>query len=342
MNEHRSILKETVERLFADLAADRNADPRASWHAIDELGLPGLLQSQEAEGFGGDWEDAGAVFKASAFHRLEIPVSETILARSWLAGLSLKCPDGMGGFLLHSVDPAGPAGLERMLAAGKLDWVLALGDKSWRLVDLKEFGSTSNGTRPSRAELISKDLGAALIAEGPLDGGPQDHAHQAALMRACQMAGAIEAMVALAIEYTRDRQQFGRSLSSFQAIQHQLALAIEESAAASCAAASACQAMALGNAAFEVAAAKWRVGKAADRVFDIAHQVHGAIGFTREYDLHEFSLRAQEWRRDFGNEGYWAREMARAVLSNRPKPLWHFLTARHDAILAAERAGAGS
>lgn len=342
MNEHRAILKDTVERLFADMAADANADARANWRAIEELGLPGLLQSQDTGGFGGDWEDACALFKASAAHRVAVPVSETVLACSWLATLSPTRPDGIGAFLLHSAAAAGPAGLEGMLAKAGADWLLVLGEKGWRLVDLAAIRTTGAGPVPTRAQLISGKLGDALIAEGPLASGLADYARQAALMRACQMAGATEAMVGLAVGYARDRQQFGRSLSSFQAIQHQLAIAVEESAAASCAVASACQAMALGEAAFEIAAAKWKAGRAADAVFDIAHQIHGAIGFTREYELHEFSLRTQEWRRDFGNETYWAREIAKTVLGNRPQPLWHFLTTRHDAILAAERAGTGS
>ena len=56
----------------------------------------------------------------------------------------------------------------------------------------------------------------------------------------------------------------------------------------------------------EAAAAKIRCSEAAEKGAAIAHQVHGAIGFTIEHILHRYSLRALAWRDDFGSESYWA------------------------------------
>ena len=59
-------------------------------------------------------------------------------------------------------------------------------------------------------------------------------------------------------------------------------------------------------AAFEIACAKLRANQAAGEAASIAHQVHGAIGFTREYDLQRFTRRLWSWRSEYGNERHWA------------------------------------
>jgi acyl-CoA dehydrogenase len=54
--------------------------------------------------------------------------------------------------------------------------------------------------------------------------------------------------------------------------------------------------------AFEIAAAKLRTNMAIGTGTSIAHQVHGAIGFTHEYDLHRYTRRLMGWRSEFGND----------------------------------------
>ena len=61
----------------------------------------------------------------------------------------------------------------------------------------------------------------------------------------------------------------------------------------------------------EAASAKIRCAEAAEEGAAIAHQVFGAIGFTKEHVLHRFTLRMLGWRDDFGNESYWAAELGR-------------------------------
>ncbi len=337
MSEHRSLLRETVDRLFAAIAADTDADPRESWREIELLGLPDLLRPAEPGEFAGDWNDADIVFKASGAHGLPVPANETVLARSWLAALTPHAPQGIGGFALTATPNHGSAGATQIASGPSADWMLVIDRGNWSLVDVAADRCGKSQANPFDPAQVGED---AVIDSGRIAADPAPYFQQAALMRACQIAGALETMVTLSLRHVRDRHQFGRPLAGFQAIQHQMAVALEESAAASCATASACQAVALGDAEFEIAAAKWRVGKAADTLFDIAHQVHGAIGFTQEYPLHRYSLPAQKWRRDFGSESHWARHLARMVLMQRPGKFWEMLTARHDAILAAERSGA--
>jgi acyl-CoA dehydrogenase len=149
-----------------------------------------------------------------------------------------------------------------------------------------------------------------------------------ALIRAAQMAGAMEAALALSTRYANDRVQFGRPIAKFQAIQQQLALLAEQAAAASVAVESAAIAVAADrpSAALAIAAAKIRAGEAAGKVAEIAHQVHGAIGFTHEHSLHRLTRRLWSWRDEFGNESHWSRELGRAVMAAGADALWPTIT----------------
>src|SRR6185503_4445594 len=109
-----------------------------------------------------------------------------------------------------------------------------------------------------------------------------------ALIRAAQIAGALDAALSLAVQYTRERKQFGRPLAAFQAIQQQLAVLAEETAAADMAAAAGFQALSREDATFECMSAKLRANQAAGVGASISHQVHGAMGFTQEYPLQKF------------------------------------------------------
>ena len=78
----------------------------------------------------------------------------------------------------------------------------------------------------------------------------------------------------------------------------------------------------------EAAAAKIRCAEAAEKGAAIAHQVHGAIGFTIEHILHRYSLRALAWRDDFGSESYWAVELGKLVADRGADELWPLVASR--------------
>jgi alkylation response protein AidB-like acyl-CoA dehydrogenase len=81
------------------------------------------------------------------------------------------------------------------------------------------------------------------------------------------------------------------------------------------------------SAAFATAAAKITAGDAAGKIAEIAHQVHGAMGFTEEYSLHHLTRRLWSWRDEFGNEAYWARELGREIAKAGSDGLWPLVTA---------------
>ena len=149
-----------------------------------------------------------------------------------------------------------------------------------------------------------------------------------ALVRSAQMAGGLEYLLAQTVRYVSERKQFGRPIASFQAIQHNLALLADHTAAAGIAAMNAFRAADRGDAAFEIAAAKVRTGEAAGLGAGIAHQCHGAIGFTYEHSLHFVTRRLWSWRAEFGAESHWAAEVGRHVAGRGADQLWPDLTAR--------------
>ena len=160
-----------------------------------------------------------------------------------------------------------------------------------------------------------------------------------AAVRAVQMSGALEAILEIAVAYANERVAFERPIAKFQAVQHNLARLAGEVAAAMAAAGSAADAIAMRTAGtcaggfddavlLEVAAAKIRVGEAAGEGAGIAHQVLGAIGFTREHVLHRFTQRLWAWRDDFDNESAWAVRLGALVAAGGGEGLWPLLASR--------------
>jgi alkylation response protein AidB-like acyl-CoA dehydrogenase len=147
------------------------------------------------------------------------------------------------------------------------------------------------------------------------------------------MAGAMGQALSLSIEHVNTRQQFGRPLGKFQAVQQSLAVMACEVRAVDAAAAALAARLDAVNldpsaADFEIAAAKLRANRAVGIVTAIAHQVHGAIGFTEEYDLRRVTIPLMRWRSAHGNDAYWAERLGKQVASFGGRGLWETMTAR--------------
>jgi acyl-CoA dehydrogenase len=151
--------------------------------------------------------------------------------------------------------------------------------------------------------------------------------------RSLQIAGSLESMLEVSVRYSNERVAFEKKISKFQAVQHNLAKLAGESAAALAAATSAADAMANATSFndevfLEAVSAKIRCSEAAEKGAAIAHQVHGAIGFTIEHILHRYTLRALAWRDDFGSESYWAVELGKLVTARGADELWPLVASR--------------
>jgi acyl-CoA dehydrogenase len=148
-----------------------------------------------------------------------------------------------------------------------------------------------------------------------------------AAMRCQQIAGGLERLTAMTTQYAQDRVQFGRPIGKFQAVQQNLAVLAGQAAAAAAAAALAAEAVAGEVRILPIAAGKARAGEAAGLGAAIAHQVHGAIGFTAEHGLHSVTRRLWSWRDEYGNEAEWNRLVGRHMAEAGADRLWAEITA---------------
>jgi acyl-CoA dehydrogenase len=148
-----------------------------------------------------------------------------------------------------------------------------------------------------------------------------------AAMRAQQIAGALTRLTEMTTQYAQDRVQFGRPLGKFQAVQQNLAVLAGQTAAAVAAADLAAEAVADATRILPIAAGKARAGEAAGIAAAIAHQVHGAIGFTSEHALHLLTRRLWSWRDEFGKEPKWNMMLGRHMAQAGADALWAEITA---------------
>jgi len=352
--ESDNIVAETAEKIFADLADTQtiNRDKQGTWkaplwQALTDAGLPLSWVAEEFGGSGASMAEGFSVLSAAGRFAIAVPLAETMLAGWLLAQAKISSPEGE-----MTVAPASPRDRITLNADGTLSGrargvpfakaakhiaVLANDAKglSIALVDAAkcriEAGLNLGG---DNSDTVTFDKVAPVTTKP----APKGFDHNALLLmggvaRSLQIAGALESLLDISVRYSNERVAFEKKISKFQAVQHNLARLAGESAAALAAATSAADA--LSNATqfndevfLEAAAAKIRCSEAAEKGGGIAHQVHGAIGFTSEHILHRYSLRALAWRDDFGSESFWAVELGRLIAARGADELWPLVASR--------------
>ncbi|CAA9245988.1 MAG: acyl-CoA dehydrogenase-like protein [uncultured Blastococcus sp.] len=350
----QDLVVETVRDILAAhepfvLTAERRWDA-GLWGALAGAGLTGVGLPEEAGGSGGELADAVAIVRTLAAGAGAVPVAEQLLVAGpalLAADLELPSPDQPTTFAtadavtVHPVDNGdGPgrftltgtvtdlawAGVARHVAVlapapgGIEGAVLALVDASSLPVT-----DAANLAGEPRGSLALDRVGAS----GALLTGPRAAEVRArfALARAVQLAAALEQVLAWTVRYAGERHQFGRPLGRFQAIQMELAEMAGEVTAVTALTDAAVQALDRGeNVVLAAAAAKVRAGAAVEVVARLAHQVHGAIGFTQEHGLHHLTRRLWSWRDEAGSELAWSRVLGAGVLAGGPDQLWPALT----------------
>jgi alkylation response protein AidB-like acyl-CoA dehydrogenase len=356
MNELRTILGETCTRLFTDHAttavleaAEKGEWPAALWQALEENGLT-LPQVEEARGgAGGSWGDAFVVLTAAGRFAAPVPLAETVLAGALLAEAGLDVPLGPLTVAPVHIDEGltlarEGSGWRLSGRASRVPWgaraghvVVAAAGDGQPMIALVAGGSARSEPDASLAREPRDTLawsGAPVIAAAPARSrlGRAPVFAGGALVRAAQMAGGLEFLLAQSVKYVTERKQFGRPLAAFQAIQHQLALLAGHTAGAGMAAQQAFHAMERAaegsDASFEIAVAKVRTGEAAGLGASVAHQCHGAIGFTYEHSLHFVTRRLWSWRAEFGAESHWSVALGREVAARGAEALWPHMASR--------------
>jgi acyl-CoA dehydrogenase len=321
MSDEQNMLAAMAGDLFASLGP---AATMSDWSAIAAVELPGLLLPEDQGGFGGSWEDAVLVFRLAGYHALALPVVEAIIAAS-LAGAQT----GRG-----TIASAAEGTVAQGRFSGRISGICHAEGAGYVVAPDPSGGSMVielDLAHPDRTATIAGDeRGALTLADVPVRKVERDVHALGALARTAQIAGAMDAALALSVDYVNQRQQFGRALAKFQAVQQSLATFACEAAAANCAAIGVGQAMARGDAPYEIAAAKLRANRAAGTGAALAHQVHGAIGFTHEYALHPVTRRLWAWRSEFGNDAYWSGILSQRIVARGADNFWADITALTD------------
>lgn len=325
MSEQRQLLADSAARAF-------EADPR--WDEIEALGMADILVPEDRGGSGADWDDACAVLQAAGRRHVTLPLAEAMIARKLLAAAALDPPPGPLSIASHPVGTLARDGRSWRFsgALASVPW----GRDAARVVTTLPFDgrqqvvllAVTDARIDKKSNLADEPRDDLQFDGAPALAAPADCREAeslfdyAALARTAQIAGALQAALDLSIAYALERKQFGRSIGQFQAVQQQLALLGGETAAATCASRSAAIAAGAGDASFQIAAAKMRANQAIGVATAIAHQVHGAIGFTREYALRQATQRLWSWRSECGNDRYWSERLGRTVIARGADSLW--------------------
>jgi acyl-CoA dehydrogenase len=135
------------------------------------------------------------------------------------------------------------------------------------------------------------------------------------LLSAARIVGALDTVATMSVNYANERRQFGRPIGTFQAIAHDLVRQASHVASAD-AALRAAAAAPPERAAALCDAARVTASLAVAPVSRIAHQVHGAIGFTQEHDLHRYTLRLAGWRDELASTRWWMRRVGARVFGS--------------------------
>ncbi len=351
----RSPIEEVVESILEvhatpehTAAAETDSRTGAAWDQLVELGFSRATLPEHVGGGDLDFGDGSSLLLSCGRHAAFVPMAENAFLGGWLlATAGLDVPEGLV--------TSGPIHHDQCVDALREgdDWVLSgAADIPWagQADRLAVLAWTTSG-----AVLASVDPALVSITPGAnVAGEPRDSVdfsgarvpadqvvelgeaaveaywRRGALTRVLLAQGAMESVLHMTLLYAGQREQFGRAISSFQAVAQHLAVMAREvelcRSAVDLAVARTSHGTADDNA-LEVAAARVRVATASAEVARLAHQVHGAIGVTREYALQLHTRRLWAWRDEFGDETHWAHELG-GLVTKSDEGAWALLTSR--------------
>jgi alkylation response protein AidB-like acyl-CoA dehydrogenase len=345
------------ERLREIAASDDGLDPDG-WREMAELGWTGLALPEEWGGQGLGIVDLAVLFEEMGYALAPSPLlSNTVagLALSlcgsdeqrerylrplaegarrgtpalWDAG----SPGTIGDFTMEAKADGDGVVLdgEKTLvpdAAGADFFLVATRDGRRHIVDSGADGVTvtpETGIDPTRRFSSVRFDRVKVATADSLPGEAADYYpvfHRVCVALAAESTGIAQRTLEMAVEYAKDRQQFGRPIGAYQAVSHRCAQMLLETENARSAVYGAAWAADAEPDSLPLAAsmAKAYAGDAGWRVPDASIQVHGGIGFTWEHDLHFFLKRGRSNAAIFGDSKWHRERVAEAVLAGAAAP----------------------
>lgn len=323
---------------------------KAVWPRLAELGLFGVAIAEEHGGAGAEIVDLACMLETAAAHMAPGPVLSTALTGVLVSRAGGAVAQALGETIAEGGLPVGVClgiGTATLDGSGEVtgdpgiayggtpDGGLLLpveidGATRWALLEAGTAGVT---VTPSTPYDISASIGRVRLegvtipADRILKGITTEHVHQLFVtLAAAEAAGVADYTLATAVDYAKIREQFGRTIGSFQSIKHLAADMLcrtEQVRALAWDAAVAAEDLTDSDSELPVAAAV-----AGALAFDNAVrnsqdciQILGGIGFTFEHEAHFYMRRASALRQIIGGSARWRRSLAELTLAGRRRHL---------------------
>lgn len=340
-----SVADDILDGYRSELVGEPGSLPPV-WSRVTELGWTGVGTPEDLGGSGGDLTDLAVLIEACGRNTVSMPLAETTWACRVLTEAGLVPPQGAATVVLPS------RGDHAIVANETLSGTVTRVPWGCAAEHVVVFAADADG--PNSLLCIPADATGVEWEPGRnLAGEPRDTVHfngvritrdhqvalvparmnasaLGALLRAVSIVGALQTALDHTVRHVNTREQFGHPLRAFQAVSTLVAGMAAQLALARTAVWAAVTASEHKVDIERVAAAMVVAGKAATEVSRDAHQLHGAMGVTREHPLQLATRRLWSWRDECGGDTYWARLLAERLLRLGEDGIWQWLTADHD------------
>ncbi len=274
-----------------------------AWSALSEMGVLDALRPESDGGLGLNEVDVIRILEATGRVALPEPIVETMMVAAPLNLASV----GQSASVTIPESPLAPW-------ANSTDVVISLAADGLRAHAAAAITCTSRGSVDGARRLFQVALDDVAVAS----------THVAIAFRrgvlgyAAQLCGLSDTMLALTVEYAKERKQFGVPIGTFQAVKHQLANARIKLEFARPLVYRAAMSLATNDpaASMHTSMAKAVAGDAAMASAKASLQCHGAIGYTTEHDLHLYMKRAWALNAAWGDAAWHRRRISNVLLSD--------------------------
>jgi acyl-CoA dehydrogenase len=302
---------------LTDLVADVVAGAEDPWPTLVDLGLTTIGVPESAGGSGGELADLAEVAATLGEHGTAVPLAEHATAAWAAARGEREIPE------LGTVTAGGP-GKVTVPWASRASHVLLIAPGGPTGIATLAGLEITPGFDPAGQPLDDVDVPAA--ATTPLDVAGDVVMARLALLRAATATGAARGAYALTRSHVRRREQFGRPLVKLPAVATALARMTITLLQAETSLQTALADAGGPHAPVSAAMARCITGSAVTEIARTAHQLHGALGITEEYELHRRSRLMWATRDADVPEERWAQAVGEAVLDGGETVLWTELT----------------
>jgi 3-oxocholest-4-en-26-oyl-CoA dehydrogenase beta subunit len=314
-SETQRLLRRTARAFFTDAYPFERLDALHKGHqrlspsdvaSLAELGWLSLLAPEDAGGGGGSLLDAAVLVEEAGYACAPAPIALANIAARLVSTSTLDLPAST--LTTISSTKGAPIRISNRAASGSLGSVAFADVSDWVVTPTSLEGQTALVALPLRdadieplilldrscyANVTFNDAGVgdmAVLASG--DAASEASSTCDALTTAfatIETAGLMKRVLEMTSEHIKTRQQFGQPIGKFQAARHRAAELLTQVETTRWAAYHALWQYEQDGYASEIWLAKHWAARAADRVFQIAHLLHGGVGVGTEHPLHLYT-----------------------------------------------------